>query len=294
MDKNIKKAVEVLKKGGVVIFSTDTAFGIGCRIDDKKAVERVFKIRKRPESLATPVLVDSLKMAKDYLLPIPKEVLENLIKPYWPGALTIVLLCKIDKVPSLVRGGGKTLGVRMPNHKVIREVIKALGVPIIGPSANFHGEETPYKLADLNKDLLKEVDFILEGETFLKKASTVIDCSKSPWVITREGAVDVKPLVNIYIDTASQKVEVGLEVYGKKYSYSGQNQKAQVILPLIERALKDHDLDLFSVKKIYVNNKSGSFTGIRVGAAVANMLGVALKVPINDKKVGELVNPLYN
>ncbi len=189
---NIDKAVEVFKNGGVVIFPTDTAFGIGCRIDDEKAVNRLFELRKRPKEQATPVLVSSLEMAREYVLEIPQEVEEKLIKKYWPGAVTIVLPAKTKKVLGLVRGGGNTIGIRMPNNQTILSIIKGVGVPILGPSANFHGEKTPYALEELDPELLKLVDYVVQGETSLVgKASTVIDCSVTPWRILREGAMKI-------------------------------------------------------------------------------------------------------
>ncbi len=191
MDQEIKKAVEVLKKGGIVIFPTDTAFGIGCRIDDKKAIERLFKIRERPKNQATPVLADTFRMAQKYLLPVPKDVIDKLIKPYWPGTLTIILPCRTDKVPKLVRGGGATLGIRVPNHSTAQQIIKGVGVPILGPSANFHGEKTPYRFEDLDENLVKLVDYVVFGECFIKQASTVIDCSQNPWKVIRKGAVSI-------------------------------------------------------------------------------------------------------
>lgn len=189
---DIQQVIKVLKNGGIVIYPTDTAFGIGCRIDDEKAIERLFKIRERPKNQATPVLVDSLQMAQKYLLPIPKEVIDKLIKPYWPGALTIILPCKTDKVPKLVTGGGETLGIRVPDHPVALELIKRVGVPILGPSANFHGEKTPYRFEDLDKELVKLVDYVVTGNCTLKQQSTVVDCSKKPWRIIRRGAIELK------------------------------------------------------------------------------------------------------
>ena len=206
MEKHIKKAIEVLKQGGIVIFPTDTAFGIGCVIDNENAVKKLFKIRKRPENKATPVLVDTVKMAQDYLQPIPKDVIDRLIEPYWPGGLTIVLPGFAEKVPDLVRGGGKTIGVRIPAHPVIRAIIRGLGKPVLGPSANFAGEKTPYKLSDLNPDLLRLVDYVVEEEAYGKEASTVIDCSVIPWKILREGVVKIpNKKVSIYIDTSSNE-----------------------------------------------------------------------------------------
>lgn len=196
MNKNeklqLKKAVKILKEGGIVIFPTDTAFGVGCRIDDKRAVERLFRIRKRPPTQATPVLVDTVKMAQDYLQPISKEVTNKLIEPYWPGALTLILDCNIVKVPKLVRGGGNTLGVRIPNHPVTRAIIRGVGVPILGPSANFHGGKTPYQMEELDPEFIRQVDYVVSGKCPGGNVSTVIDCTIKPWKIIRKGVLDLK------------------------------------------------------------------------------------------------------
>ena len=192
MSEDVVNAIKVLRDGGIVIFPTDTAFGIGCRIDDEKAIKRLFEIRRRPPSQATPVLVESLEMAQAYLENIPQEVIDRLIKPCWPGALTLILYCNKVKVSVLVRGGGETLGARIPNHPIALEIIRGVGVPILGPSANFHGQKTPYRFEDLNKKLVKLVDYVVGGNCTLKQQSTVIDCSKMPWQITRKGAVELK------------------------------------------------------------------------------------------------------
>lgn len=192
MQADMQKAVEILKKGGIVIFPTDTTFVIGCRIDDEEVVKRLFEIRRRPQTQATLVLVNSIEMAQEYLEQIPNDVKDKLIKKYWPGALTIVLPCKTEKVPKLVRGGGDTLGVRMPNHPVPLELIKGIGLPILGPSANLHGERTPYMFSDLDPKLIGLVDFVVSGETSsVRQPSTVIDCSQKPWKILRQGAVKI-------------------------------------------------------------------------------------------------------
>lgn len=192
MEQQIKKAIEVLRNGGIVIFPTDTAMGIGCRIDNEKSIGRLFKIRKRPENKPVLALVDSVEMAESYLLPIPKKVKNELIKRYWPGKLTIILQSRIDNVPSLVRGGADTLGVRFPNNKILLELIGGVGVPIVAPSANFSGEKTPFKFEDLNTALMKQADYVLHGELGSEaNVSTVIDCSVTPWKILRNGAVKI-------------------------------------------------------------------------------------------------------
>lgn len=188
----IKEAIKVLNQGGIVVYPTDTAFGIGCRIDNQSSIKKLFEIRRRPKSQAVPVLVSSIGMAKKFLLsPLPDNV-RHLMERYWPGALTIVYPCKKNLVPSLVRGKGENLGVRMPNHKTSLSLIESVGVPILGPSANFHGEKTPYKYDQLDKELVRLVDYVIAGKCKMGNVSTVVDCSTAPWKIIRDGAVKIK------------------------------------------------------------------------------------------------------
>lgn len=191
MTEDIIKAIEVFNQGGIVIFPTDTAYGIGCRIDEPEAIDRLFRLRERSEKKATPVLVSSIAMAQKYLKPIDSEIEEKLMKKYWPGGLTIVLPCLSDKIPEKVRGGGDTLGVRMPNHSMLLEIINKVGVPILAPSANFSNQNTPYKYQDIDKSLIKLVDYVLEGDIGGFLHSTVVDCSIRPWKILRQGAVNI-------------------------------------------------------------------------------------------------------
>lgn len=184
-----KQAIKTLKKGRIVVFPTETAFGVGCRIDNKKAVRRLIKIRRREEGKPFLVLVSSLEMAKKYWQKLPTEI-ESLAKKFWPGPLTIVFFCKKQLVPSLVRAEGETLGTRMPPHKIALQIVEEVGVPILAPSANFSGGTTPYKFSDLNPELTKLVDFVLKAPCGkYKKPSTVIDCTKKLWQILRKGAI---------------------------------------------------------------------------------------------------------
>lgn len=194
MNEEIRIAADILKKGGLVIFPTDTAFGIGCRLDDEEAVKRLYDVRKRPYSQPAPVLVSSIAMAGEYLSsPLPSDVKEKLINVFWPGGLTIILPCKTEKVPLLARGGSESIGLRLPAHKELVTLIKEVGVPLLGPSANFHGEQTPYSYDNLNKELIGKVDYVLKGACSIKESSTVVDCTRRPWIILRKGAVDLPP-----------------------------------------------------------------------------------------------------
>src|ERR1700682_2383977 len=101
MEEKIKEAVKILKEGGIGIFPTDTAFGIGCLMNNEKSVERLFRIRKRPKTMAVPVVISSVSMAEELTIGISSDVREKLIDMYWPGALTIIFNAKVDKVPKL-------------------------------------------------------------------------------------------------------------------------------------------------------------------------------------------------
>ncbi len=184
----IQRAISVLNSGGIIIFPTDTAFGIGCRIDKPDAVDRVFAVRKRPVTQALPVLVGGMDRALPLYLQ-PSDIVRRLMKTYWPGALTIVDACRTELIYSPIRGGGKTVGLRHPKHEVLQQILFGVEVPIVGPSANMHGEATPYRLEDLNPELTSKVDFVVPGVCPVGKVSTVVDCTVSPYRIIRQGAV---------------------------------------------------------------------------------------------------------
>lgn len=187
----IDKAVQVLKNGGVVIFPTDTAFGIGCRIDSIGGTKRVFEIKKRDYGKPLLALVNSLEMAGQYV-EIPNDVRKKLLNKYWPGGLTVFLKCKKENVPSIVRSGTDVLALRLPFHEGIRNVITKVGVPILATSANISGEKTPYSIAEVDNRLISQVDFVLEGECTFKQQSTIVDTTIIPWKIIREGVVKLK------------------------------------------------------------------------------------------------------
>lgn len=188
---NLDEVIKLFKEGKIGVFPTDTAYGIGCRMDYESSVKKVFKVRNRPSEKALIALVDSLEMAKEYVF-VDNDITEKLIKRYWPGGLTIILKCKKEKVLNVVRGGRETLAVRFPDNSVLREIISKIGVPIVAPSANYSGGKTPLKLSDVDPTLLSKVDFKLNGVCTMKGVSTIVDTTVSPWKVVRQGVVDIK------------------------------------------------------------------------------------------------------
>jgi L-threonylcarbamoyladenylate synthase len=190
MNQTIQQTIEVFKNGGIVVFPTDTAYGIGCRMDTVVSVQKVYEIRHRPAEKAVLVLVSDIEMAKKYI-EISDEVQKKLIEKYWPGGLTIILPAKTENVLSEVRAGGSTLAVRMPAHEELRNVIGEVGVPVIAPSANFAGEKTPHTFEEIDPKLLKEVDYVWKGECLLQGQSTLVDTTVTPWKVVRTGVVTI-------------------------------------------------------------------------------------------------------
>ncbi|HLA03998.1 MAG TPA: L-threonylcarbamoyladenylate synthase [Patescibacteria group bacterium] len=177
-EDQIKEAVKILKKGGIVIFPTDTVYGIGCRFDDKDAISRLYKIKKTPESQPFPILVSDLSQVEK--LAVINKTGEELIKKYWPGALTIVLQSKEGK---------NKIGFRMPDSALIKSIIDGVGEPLIGTSANFHGSRAPRSYGEIDPDFIKLADFVLKGECQLEMESTVIDATVDPPKVLRQGAI---------------------------------------------------------------------------------------------------------
>lgn len=264
-------------------------------MDDMKAVDRLFKLRKRSRAQATPVLVSSREQALTYYLNSP-EIVRHLMEKYWPGALTIIAPCKKNLVYSPIRGDGTNIGLRMPHHETALALIRGVGMPILGPSANFHGFPTPFRFEELDSNLTKLVDYVVPGVCLEGNASTVVDCTIRPYKIIRQGSIVLRRVVLIIDSSGSEVIRVGV-----KPSEGGHHElkkplskaKAQEVLPMIEKLLKNQKLSLDDITAITVSVGPGSYTGLRVGIAIANMLGFLLGVPINDLVVGQTVIPVY-
>jgi L-threonylcarbamoyladenylate synthase len=187
----IAQAIRIVKNGGLVIYPTDTAFAIGCRIDNPEAVDRLFSIRERPLTQATPVLVSSIDQALSYFIQ-PNDIVRRLMAQHWPGALTIISHCDSHVIYSPIRGGGNTIGLRQPNHETAHALIAGVGVPLLGPSANFHGKPTPYTFESLDPELCTLVDVVLPGVCSVGLASTVVDCTDEVPRVLRQGTITVE------------------------------------------------------------------------------------------------------
>lgn len=189
----IASACEILRKGGVVVTPTDTLYALGANAFNPLAVERVFRIKRRPWNLPLPVFLNSYED-----LPLVTEGISDLArklgKKFWPGGLTLVVP-KSEAVPSILTASGLTIGVRVPDHIVPRSLVEQLGAPITGTSANVNGEPDIVSSRELRVKLGNKVDMILDGELPNPPVpSTVIDLASEYPKIVREGAVSLMEL----------------------------------------------------------------------------------------------------
>lgn len=177
----LKKAAGILKSGGVVIFPTDTVYGIGCRFDLPRAVDRVRQIKGTPPEQNFPVLVASASQVPKIAQVNPQA--KELIDKYWPGPLTVVMKLRKNK---------EKIGFRLPNSNLTRSLIRKVGVPIIGTSANFHGQPSPKSYQELDREFIKLADYVAKGQCLGGIESTVVDTTAHPPKILRQGAITLK------------------------------------------------------------------------------------------------------
>ncbi|MCS7136744.1 MAG: L-threonylcarbamoyladenylate synthase [Candidatus Caldarchaeum sp.] len=183
----IAEAVKAVLKGGVVVYPTDTVYGIGCDPFDTKAVQRVIEIKKR-EAKPMPVLLSNIDMLYAVAEPTSEEI-EAAFK-LWPGPVTI-LMKKSPKLPGIVTAGEETVGVRIPAHLIPLTIMERTGKPLVGTSANISGQPSATELDQIEPAVLSNADVAIDGgSTFFRAPSTVIRIHGDGFTVLREGAMN--------------------------------------------------------------------------------------------------------
>jgi len=201
MQKAITRAVEVLRSGGIVIYPTETSYGIGVDATSRKAVKRMLEYKERPRGKAISIAVNSKKMAESYV-EINKNA-NNIYNALLPGPITVISKSKHKVAKGIESEDGK-LGIRYPNHEIPLEIIKKLGKPITSTSANVSTKKTPYKIDDIFEQISikkkKYIDLILDfGELPHNPTSTVVDTTLQDVNIIREGPIKFPQILQEYI-----------------------------------------------------------------------------------------------
>jgi L-threonylcarbamoyladenylate synthase len=195
MEKQIELAIVILRRGGVVVFPTDTVYGIGANPFIEQAVVEIYRTKQRPHHLALPLLLgdsSELELVSDAI----PDAAWRLAQRFLPGGLTLILN-KASGVPSTV-APRNTVAVRIPNHPIPIALIRGLGTPLIGTSANLWGEPSPVTFEEAQRQLGGRVELIIDGGRCpLGIESTVVDVTDRVPRIVRQGAVSRREIEEV-------------------------------------------------------------------------------------------------
>jgi L-threonylcarbamoyladenylate synthase len=196
IQQQVEQAITILKQGGIVACPTDTVYGVVAAINIEPAVERIYRIKGRPRSQALPILLADKSQISDVAKVVPL-LARRLADKFWPGALTMVLL-KSESVPDIVTGGGKTVAIRMANHPMPVAIIRGLGVPIVGTSANLSGHPSALTAEEVRAQIGDRVDMIIDGGRCPGGIeSTIVDLSGETPLILRKGAIPLEEIEQV-------------------------------------------------------------------------------------------------
>ncbi|NWF77042.1 MAG: threonylcarbamoyl-AMP synthase [Chloroflexi bacterium] len=196
LQREIEKGIEILQKGGVIAFPTDTVYGLGADAFNSTAVERIYEIKNRPRHQGLPLLITDVEQLTALAKSIP-EIAWFLAKRFWPGGLTLVLP-KTDSLPTYL-APGPTIAVRIPNHPICLALIKGLGKPVTGTSANISGQPPALTAEEVRQQLGRKIDFIINGGKCPGgKESTIVDVTRESPTILRQGIIPAHEIDNAY------------------------------------------------------------------------------------------------
>ena len=187
-DEKLKDSARILKHGGIVVFPTETVYGIGANIWDETAVKRLYEVKQRPFDKPISLLVSSIDMINE----VAKDITEleyALMKEFFPGPFTIILKKK-DIVPNIVTANLDTVGIRLPANEIALRLIKYAEIPIATTSSNISGKPSVTNLGDVMSEFEGKVDcFINGGPSEIGVASTIVQVIDSKVHILREGSI---------------------------------------------------------------------------------------------------------
>jgi L-threonylcarbamoyladenylate synthase len=191
--KMIEKAAKIIKNGGVVVYPTDTLYGLGVNALNRKAAKKIFEIKGRKYGQPISIAVSDLKQAKKYARFNPLAL--KLAKKFLPGPLTLILPSKLN-LPKALNPNDKNVRIRIPDNKIILELIRKCRAPLTTTSANLSGGKNPITVREVVKQIGKKVDLILDaGKCRYGKGSTIVKIGAEVEII-REGVISSKELLS--------------------------------------------------------------------------------------------------
>ncbi|QPB42604.1 L-threonylcarbamoyladenylate synthase [Rodentibacter haemolyticus] len=191
----IKQTVEILRKGGVIVYPTDSGYALGCMLGDKHAMDRIVAIRKLPEGHNFTLVCSDLSELSNYAK--VSNIAYRLIKNNTPGRYTFILTATKELPRRLMTSKRKTIGLRVPDNQIALDLLKALGEPILSCSLMLPGEEyiTQSDPEEIRDRLERQVELIIHGGYLGQEPTTVVDLTEDTPVILREGSGSTEPFI---------------------------------------------------------------------------------------------------
>ena len=190
----LSEVLQTITQEDVIVFPTDTVYGIGASIFSPKALDKIFEIKNRPTDKSLIVLCANKVQLEEIVGPLSVDV-NKIIDAFLPGGLTLILKYYMS-LPEEITRGKQTIGVRIPDHPLALELLKEFG-PLATTSANISGEPSPTKIDMLNP-VIQRVNYVFDdGETKQQIPSTILDCTKDEFVILREGAITLEEIQKV-------------------------------------------------------------------------------------------------
>ena len=195
-DKKLQEVANIIRQGGIVVFPTETVYGIGTNGLDSKAISKVYHVKQRPLNKPISLLVSSLEMVKAVTENI-SDIEYKLMEEFFPGPLTIILK-KNKLVPNNLTNNTDTVGIRLPDNIIARKLIEYANVPIATPSANISGRSSGTNIQDIIKDFGDKVDYYIDGgPSKLGIGSTIVKIDGDKPVILRHGSISEEEINKI-------------------------------------------------------------------------------------------------
>lgn len=192
----LRRAAGIMNAGGVIVYPTETLYGIGAHALNPGAVKRVREVKKRGDGKPILVIVSGAQMVPDLVREVSVEA-SILMSAFWPGPLTLVFRASAV-VPDEITQGTGSVGIRVPSHEFCLALVRECGFPVTSTSANISGEDPPRRVADIKIALNEGVDLFVDGgELPSRLPSTVVDVLSSPPRLVRRGAVPAEALVHV-------------------------------------------------------------------------------------------------
>lgn len=247
-----------IKNGKIVAFPTDTVYGLGASITKIDSIKRVFEVKERPLDSAIIVLIDSIERVEE-LVYVENPKSWDLMKEFWPGALTL-LFSKKEIVNDIITAGGNSVGLRIPNNKIARELIKYSGGALATPSANKTGHLSPTRAEHVIKQFASdEIDFLIDGgKTEKAIESTILDMTKNPPLILRNGGVSKEQIEAVIGEVEELSVKKKSEKsfsreikFVKRENFEGLS-KESILLAFT-------NIEKLSIKRVEVLSKNGDY-----------------------------------